>query len=83
MRNPTSELLARHHATMEPVTTPDSPRNTWPARKVRLDDQTWKSARQKLLDDDESWQGVMETLAWGWLAGLVDVAALREQLDKK
>ena len=83
MRNPTSERLARHHATMEPVTTPDSPRNAWPARKVRLDDQTWKSARLKLAQDDESWQGVMETLAWGWLAGLVDVAALREQLKEK
>lgn len=81
MQSPTSEALARCHATMEPVTTPESPRNSWPARKIRLDDESWRTARMKLASDDESWQGVMETLAFGWIAGLVDLPALREQLS--
>jgi predicted double-glycine peptidase len=43
----------------------------WPARKVRLDDETWKQIRMKLAADDENWQGVMETLARDWLAGKI------------
>lgn len=80
MRKPTSERLARLHATMEPVTTPESPRNTWPARKIRLDDQTWYAARVKLATDGESWQGVMEALAHGWLSGVIDLSEVRSQL---
>ena len=71
------------HVTMVSMTTPDSPRSTWPARKVRLDDQNWKAARVKLANDEESWQGVMETLAWGWLAGVIDVGEVREKLKEK
>lgn len=80
MRIPASELLSRSHATMEPVTTPESPRNTWPARKFRLDDQRWKAARVKLATDSENWQGVMETLAIGWLSGELDLPEVRDRL---
>ncbi len=65
------------------MTTPDSPRNTWPARKVRIDDQTWKAARVKLAEDEETWQGVMETLALGWLKGEIDVAVVRDRLQAR
>lgn len=65
---------------MVPMSTPESPRNSWPARKVRLDDQSWHVARVKLATDKESWQGVMETLAWAWIAGLIDVNEVREKL---
>jgi hypothetical protein len=82
MRNPTSEVVTRSHATMVSMTSPESPRGTWPARKFRLDDQTWHVARVKLATDQESWQSVMEVLAWAWLAGLIDVNAIREQLKE-
>lgn len=68
---------------MEPVTTPESPRNTWPARKIRVDDQTWHAARVKLATDGESWQGVMESLAHGWLSGAIDLEAVRAQLKQQ
>ncbi|WP_330186047.1 hypothetical protein OHB26_39310 (plasmid) [Nocardia sp. NBC_01503] len=47
------------------MTTPESPRNTWPQRKVRLDDQRWKQVRIKLAQDEENWQGVWSC----WLSG--------------
>lgn len=69
---------------MEPVsTTPESPRNQWPPRKFRLDDQTYKAVRQKLLDDEESWQAVVEVLTHSWLAGLVDLPELRAELKAR
>jgi hypothetical protein len=81
MNEPASSLLARHHATMVPMsTTPESPRNKWPQRPFRLDDQTWHAAKVKLATDRESWQRLMETLAWAWIAGLIDPDAVREQL---
>lgn len=83
MRNPVSEVVARSHGTMELMTTPESPRNQWPARKVRLDDQTWKAVRQRLLDDDESWQAVAELLTHAWLTGLVNVEELRATLKAR
>ena len=83
MKISAARLVTRSHATMEPVTTPDSPRNTWPARKVRIDDQNWKSARVKLAQESETWQAVMETLALGWLADEVDIDALRERLQAR
>lgn len=84
MRNTTSERLARFHATMGPVdTTPESPRNTWPARKFRLDDQTWRDARVKMATADENWQGVMEALALGWLSGVIDLESVRAELQAK
>ncbi|MEV0361012.1 hypothetical protein AB0H71_33625 [Nocardia sp. NPDC050697] len=64
------------------MTTPDSPRNKWAPRTVRLDDETWKSARVKLATDGESWQGVMETLAHGWLSGAIDLEHVRAALSK-
>lgn len=83
MKNPVSEVAKRSHGTMELMTTPESPRNQWPARKVRLDDQTWKAARQRLLDDEESWQSVAELLTHAWLANLVDVKELRATLKAR
>ena len=71
MKEPVSRLLASHHATMVSMTTPESPRNRWPQRQFRLDDETWKQIRMKLAADEENWQGVMETLARDWLAGKV------------
>ncbi|WP_227985554.1 hypothetical protein [Nocardia spumae] len=67
---------------MVSMTTPQSPRNKWAPRTVRLDDQSWKDARVKLATDEESWQGVMETLARGWLAGVIDVDSVRKKLQK-
>jgi len=61
-------------------TTPESPRNKWPQRSFRLDDQSWKRVRVKTAEDEESWQSVMEALAWGWISGVLDVDAVREQL---
>jgi hypothetical protein len=80
MKNPTSGLLTRHHATMVSMTSPESPRTSWPQRQFRLDDQSWKSVRVKLATDEEKWQNVMETLAWGWISGLIDVNEVREKL---
>lgn len=83
MRNPTSERLARLHVTMMSMTTtPQSPRNKWAPRTVRLDDQSWKVARVKLAADEESWQGVMETLARAWMAGVINIDSVRKKLEK-
>lgn len=82
MRNPTSERLSSIHATMVSMTTPQSPRNKWAPRTVRLDDQSWKATRVKLAADEETWQGVMETLHQGWMLGVVDLDALRKKIKK-
>lgn len=76
-------LLPRQHATMVPVTTPESPRNTWPQRKVRLDDQRWKQVRIKLAQDEENWQGVVELLVQGWLSGDVLLSDVRAHLKER
>ena len=56
-------------------------RKDWPQRQFRLDDETMKAARVKLATDGEKWQGVMETLARAWLAGMIDMDELRARLD--
>ena len=78
MRTPTSELLStRHHATMVTMT---ALRKDWPQRQFRLDDATMKTLRVKLATEEEKFQGVMESLARGYIAGLIDLATLREEL---
>jgi riboflavin biosynthesis pyrimidine reductase len=80
MRNRTSKLLARHHATMVSMTTL---RKDWPQRQFRLDNETMQTVRVKLATDGEKWQSVMETLARGWLAGVIDVNEIRRQLEDR
>ncbi|WP_330186040.1 hypothetical protein OHB26_39275 (plasmid) [Nocardia sp. NBC_01503] len=65
------------------MTTPESPRNTWPQRKVRLDDQRWKQVRIKLAQDEENWQGVVELLVQGWLSGDVLLSDVRAHLKER
>lgn len=42
-----------------------------------------KQVRSKMLDEDEKFQPVMETLARAWVAGMVDVKELRADLEKR
>ena len=87
MKNTTSARLSRHHGTMlsmtAPKTTPDSPRNQWPARMFRLDEESMAAVRVKLAPTGEKWQGLVEVLVRGWLAGLIDADKIREQLKEK
>lgn len=62
-------------------TTPESPRNKWPQRPFRLDDQTWKRVRVKLVEDEETWQRIMEALTWAWLDGAIDAGTVRSHLE--
>ncbi|MEV0766558.1 hypothetical protein [Nocardia sp. NPDC050435] len=64
------------------MTTPESRRNTWPQRQVRMDDQTMKKVRDKLNNDGERWQGVVETMVRDWLAGHYDLTARRAALKE-
>lgn len=55
-----------------------------PSPKVmnfRLPPQTAQEVRVKIAQDGETQQALFETFTRAWLAGLIDPAALRTQLD--
>lgn len=60
--------------------TPDTPTADWAKKIFRLPPDMERPLAQRLFDTGEKFQAVMVTLLRGWLAGEIDVAALRAKL---